>query len=88
MVSHGVQGVGGSNPLAPTNRINERGQLASWPFSFAAEMVRTLLGSRACVFQVQSVGTLSALLSLHLQARKNRSRFVKNNATSSILLRL
>jgi hypothetical protein len=31
---HGVHGVGGSNPLAPTNRINESGQPRGWPFSF------------------------------------------------------
>jgi hypothetical protein len=31
-----VQVVGGSNPLAPTNRIKELGQLLSWPFSFLA----------------------------------------------------
>jgi hypothetical protein len=32
--AHGVHGVGGSNPLAPTNRFNESGQPKGWPFSF------------------------------------------------------
>jgi hypothetical protein len=41
---HGVQGVGGSNPLAPTKRIKHLGQSSDWPFCFLELRVRQASG--------------------------------------------